>query len=332
MRKALLWSMIICFLGIMIWSFLNIGIVVWRAESIAKGQPYCIQFASQTDMFAYEAPTALFDFNGLKMRARMSNAGGAKDLFFQHHAILIVENQNKKQYLNWSYRQQNFVNEVIDRHLGRTPRIHCIPEQHFALHLPFIFEEKGKKSRVNVGNRSYVVPQAYRPRVGTYGKITPMLCLTMRTPNLEPYTAKQDGISQYNYDVYVRQIEDNYLNGLLQKSYDQPYWTIQAAGEEFNLKKILLRNNRTDYKLQDSIYFNRGNSGVITTLIRCDNEKYPWARGTLPCEHYFVRDNLLYEFRYKKEHLGSWYTMEQRLVDLVKSFEEPLKSQPLEVE
>jgi len=324
--------MIICFVGVMIWPFLNIGIVVWRAESIAKGQPYCIQVASQTDMFAYEAPTTLSDFIGLKMRARKSNGGGSSDFFFQHHAILIVENQSKKQYFNWSYRQQNFVDEVIDRHLGRAPRIYCIPEQHFALNLPFVFEEKGKKCLVNVGNRSYVVPQAYRPRVGTYGKVTPMLYLTMLTPSLEPYTATQDGIIQYNYDVTVRQISDTYLNDLLKKSYDQRYWTIQTAGSEFNLNKMLLINNKSDDKLQDSMYYNQGKNGIITSFIHCANEKHPWERGSLPCEHHFVRDNLLYEFRYKKEHLDHWYTMEQKLVDLVKSFEEPLRNPPLKVE
>lgn len=141
-KRVFILSTVIIISGCAVWSLANIGIVVARAEAIAKEQPYCIQVASQEDPFGYDTPKSLFDLSGLKMRARETSGGISGHLFsFQHHAILVVANKSKKIF-NWSYRQQDFTDDIMDRQIGRSPIIHCIPARHFALHLPFVFENR----------------------------------------------------------------------------------------------------------------------------------------------------------------------------------------------
>src|SRR5215470_17108097 len=69
------------------------GIVVtWRAEAIAGDRPYCIQYASQTDAFAYEPARTLFDISALKMRQRQGKAAGLSGawIVWQDHGVLII--------------------------------------------------------------------------------------------------------------------------------------------------------------------------------------------------------------------------------------------------
>jgi hypothetical protein len=51
-------------------------VVMWRAEAIAGDRPYCIQYASQTDAYAYESARTLFDLSALKMQQRLATPGG----------------------------------------------------------------------------------------------------------------------------------------------------------------------------------------------------------------------------------------------------------------
>jgi hypothetical protein len=120
----------------------NAGVVIWRAESIAGERPYCIEFASQTDVFAYEPVKTLFDLTALKMQARLV-FGQTGTLFTnQHHAILAIQGE-RTTFLNWSYWQENFLEEVKNRNWydepGKrylNPGVRCRFETHFARRLP----------------------------------------------------------------------------------------------------------------------------------------------------------------------------------------------------
>lgn len=140
-RKAVLWSVTVFISSMIIWPILNVGIVIWRAETIAKGHPYCIQVASHNIYKVYEAPKSLIDLSSLKMRGSKICGNTGHCSYFQHHAVLIVDNPYRG-YFNWSYWKQNFVSEVVNRDYGYFPSMRCNPEPHFALHLPFIFENR----------------------------------------------------------------------------------------------------------------------------------------------------------------------------------------------
>jgi len=121
----------------------NSVVVMSRAESIAGDRPYCIQYASQTDAFAYEPVRTLFDLSALKMRQRLGTAGFTGTQFtWQDHAILVI-NDDKFTFFNWSYKQETFLDEVRNRlyygdparaHLA--PEVFCTPQRHYTKHLP----------------------------------------------------------------------------------------------------------------------------------------------------------------------------------------------------
>jgi hypothetical protein len=84
------------------WSYINIGIVAWNAESTATGKPYCLQipFTRSND---YKEATSLHDLRGLTMQALYW-----KDITSNFHAVLVVKNGDEFSWYNWSYRQLRF--------------------------------------------------------------------------------------------------------------------------------------------------------------------------------------------------------------------------------
>jgi hypothetical protein len=100
-RATVFWVSV--FFGICLPVALANGImVVSRAETIAGNRPYCIQYASQTDAFAYEGARTLFDLSALKMQSRIM-AGGSTAYYFQYHGVLVVQDVGKLSFFNWSY-------------------------------------------------------------------------------------------------------------------------------------------------------------------------------------------------------------------------------------
>jgi hypothetical protein len=94
-------------LGLLLWSFANIGIVVWRAEAKADGRPYCLQVQGHAHG-RYRPVSSLFDLRGLKMQTWFTG-GGSDEFQYSFHAVLALEAGNKTEWFNWSYWQQDFV-------------------------------------------------------------------------------------------------------------------------------------------------------------------------------------------------------------------------------
>lgn len=123
-RALLVWTGCVLGFGILA-AFVEEFVIAQKAETIAGGRPYCIEYASQTDAFGYEPVKTLFDINGLKMRARLLE-GGSTMFRNQNHALLIIEaGDGRTKWLSWSYMEQSFVPG------NGVKKLACLPASHY---------------------------------------------------------------------------------------------------------------------------------------------------------------------------------------------------------
>jgi len=301
-------------------------VVMWRAESIAGDLPYCIQYASQTDAFAYEPARTLFDLSALKMRQRLGTAGFTGTEFtWQDHAILVIDDR-KFTFFNWSYRQENFLDEVRNRRHYEDPdraylkpEVFCTPQRHYARHLPIWHRAPGK-FEISIGGRHFSIPEAYRPRKRGDGVGGNALVIDAASPDFVAYDPSKNRNWQFHYDVTIASDEAVDLSSVLKR---------RIAGREadniepeFGLSRIqlldLLRKNPSHL-----LYTKYDNAGRLMGLIDCEVRYGP---RLLPrnffypnCRYMFVSDGFVFTLR--TESASQWQAIKQSLVQVLASFE-----------
>jgi hypothetical protein len=102
--------------------------VIAKAQAIAKGRPYCL-LVNGTSV------TSRWQLTGYSMRA--SHQGGWT---FEFHSLMIIETDQGREYVNWSYRERRFVylgDQSIELRLWRplSAKHHCTPVKDFAARL-----------------------------------------------------------------------------------------------------------------------------------------------------------------------------------------------------
>jgi hypothetical protein len=113
---------------------LHATVVVRQAEAVAGERPYCIEYASQDDGFQHKPARTLLHLSPYYMLSRLtSNGNGVVYFHFQQHGMLVIDDGPNREYLNWSYVQESFVNETAALY---TVEPVCNPERHFARRLP----------------------------------------------------------------------------------------------------------------------------------------------------------------------------------------------------
>jgi hypothetical protein len=116
--------------AIAIWSFSNIGLVVWQAQYISDGRPYCLEVAGRG--YGYNQTTSLLDLNGLRLRA----TSGKHDEPVGFHAVLVIDTGDGSEWRNWSYLFQHFALIAQSPVVRSRIRPSCHPRMNFALQLP----------------------------------------------------------------------------------------------------------------------------------------------------------------------------------------------------
>jgi len=291
----------------------NAFIVSSRAEAIAGHRPYCIQYASQTDPYEYEPARTAFDLSALKMQARLM-AGGSTLFNFEHHAVLVIDD-GERQFFNWSYWRENFLDEVINRRLFkesgrsyRAPKVVCHPLAHFAQTLP-VWSPDTTPFEDSIGIRHFRIPQEYRPRANR-GAIT----INAVAPNFKPYDpAARLRPPQFYSDIVVR---DAGTVDMMAFERQTASGEVRAADPEFGLSKF--ESRRANF----TIYTSRDGSGHLVRFIRC--QRISTHPRTPSCSDSFVADGLTYNLFVSDPK--EWQAIEQKLVELFASFEQ--KSSP----
>jgi hypothetical protein len=287
----------------------NAFIVSSRAEAIAGHRPYCIQYASQTDPYEYEPARTAFDLSALKMQARLM-AGGSTLFNFEHHAVLVIED-GERQFFNWSYWRENFLDEVVNRELfkepGRSylaPKIACHPQAHFARTLP-VWSPDTTPYEGSIGIRHFRIPEEYRPRANR-GAIT----INAVAPNFTSYDpAKHLLPAQFYSNIVVRNAGTVDMTAFERRAASGD---VRAADPEFGLSKFEAR------RLNLTIYTSRDGTGHLVRFIQCQQIRlYPRPPS---CSHNFVADGLIFNLYISDPK--EWQTAEQKLVELFASFEQ----------
>jgi hypothetical protein len=290
----------------------NAAIVAWRAETIAGERPYCIEYASQTDAFEYEPARTLFDLSALKMQARLME-GGSSLFHFQHHAILVV-GEGTRSFFNWSYMQENFVDEVLNR--GRYgPKVACRPERHFATRLAVWSHQPGLVD-VSVSGRHFAIPEAYRPR-----EVRDKIMITAVSPAFAPYdisNKSQRHVAQFYSDIVIADARSVNLTALFEKRLNSG--STNVAGSEFGLSKTLVFFGDPGLPFQQrpllNLYSGYDSAGTLQRIIECDREN---MRPTPTCRYQFEKDGLV--FSLTVDDPSQWKTIEQKLAETFMSFE-----------
>ena len=92
---------------------------------IAKNKPYCIQIAdSQSD---YQIIRSYLDLSLIVMRAQRK-----RDSYIQFHGLLVIQEEDTYNIMNWSYRQGLFLKDAQKaKENGFSVPIRCTPKTNF---------------------------------------------------------------------------------------------------------------------------------------------------------------------------------------------------------
>jgi hypothetical protein len=102
-RRGLLLSSGAVIVGLLVWSFIHIGLVTWAAAGLAAEKSYCLQVAK--GFGGYEEADRLLDLRALSMYAPDNDDG----IRYSFHAVLAVQNEQGLAWYNWSYRHGRFM-------------------------------------------------------------------------------------------------------------------------------------------------------------------------------------------------------------------------------
>jgi hypothetical protein len=130
--------------GVQIWSYANIGLVVFKAETLAAGRPYClhvplVRYHNYLDD-DYREVGNLLELRGLAMLAP-SDRHGLQHAF---HAVLAIEINGVIQWYNWSHRASQFLLRPKHRFENYEPGMsspNCNLQPHFARNLSWFSSE-----------------------------------------------------------------------------------------------------------------------------------------------------------------------------------------------
>lgn len=123
--------------ALFLWSYLSIGVVVFQAERIADGKPYCIQTTAEKIRSPYKEISNLRELSGLEMQSSYGNRGSMWFYSNYHGILALAKEDGGRDYYNWSYRRQNFTPVSAYYRPSLPYHISCKPKLNFAKMLPW---------------------------------------------------------------------------------------------------------------------------------------------------------------------------------------------------
>jgi hypothetical protein len=117
----------------------NQFVVEYRARQIAGDRPYCILVPNYNVYTSYETATrrSQLSFTSMSATYRLTT-GSLGGYWATNHAVLVLD--NPREYLNWSYRAENFVHDAFNishgvgtngEPIAATRFKPCVPERDF---------------------------------------------------------------------------------------------------------------------------------------------------------------------------------------------------------
>jgi hypothetical protein len=285
--------------------------VAHAANRAAASQPYCIQVADRAD---YRPARSWLDLSILRMWAKREGP-----LYLQHHAILVVGEAPNPQLYHWSYRGSAFEPGVLNgRIAGGGPAVTCQPVRDFAAdQLALIFPASSDNDYVSYSEHdTYRIPKAWQAEWN--GGRTPTLRLATGAPDFRPLDRPWGILRPEERDSKWLFIQWN------------PEWVLSLMADperdvvektaEFGLSKSKTMTPGKDGKQYVGYRYlaYADGHGVDTTVIGCGmpSEAFPKS-----CQHRFINKGRHFYFRHRPEDVADWQGMQQRILELMDSFE-----------
>jgi hypothetical protein len=287
--------------------------LVTRAAKVAAGlQPYCIQVADGTS--DYRPARSWLELSILRMWAQREGP-----LYMQHHAMLVVGEGLNPQLYHWSYRHSGFEEGVLNESIeGGGPVITCQPTRDFAAKLALIFPASSDSNYIRYPAReTYRIPKTWQ--ADWKGGRNATLSLAAAAPDFRPLNRPWSALLSGERDSNWLLIEWN-PEWVLNLIKEEPGPNVVEETTEFGLSKsktISQGKNGKEYIGYRYIAYADGHGGN-TTVIDCGmpSEAFPKS-----CQHRFIQNGRHFYFRHRPEDVADWRRMQQRILELMDSFE-----------
>jgi hypothetical protein len=293
----------------------NSVVVMTRAEAIAGDRPYCIQYASQTDPFAYEPARTLFDLSAFRMGTRIASGGSSK-FYWQNHGILIIDDGTLR-FFNWSYRQENFLDDALGAKYypsqpNLAPQVFCTPRTHYARRLPIWSHSPGTLD-ISIAGRQFSIAESYKPRMNGAA-----LVIDAVGPYFTAYYYTEGTFAQFYYDISISDANSESLSSAVERIISKSS-AAEKVEPEFNMNKIqLYADDSIRRRSVGSLYASYDDAGRLTRLISCGSKDYIGLPDPLNCRYTFLTDGLAFSLRI--DDASQWAAIEQKLHDVISSF------------
>ncbi|WP_316176143.1 hypothetical protein [Bradyrhizobium sp. SZCCHNRI1073] len=284
-------------------------LVAHGAEEIAGSEPYCIQISDGAS--DYRPARVWFDLSIFKMRARHDGL-----LYMQHHAILVVGEPSNVRLYHWSYLHRVFEPGVINGQIeGRGPAITCLQVRDFVgKRLALIPVSPDSYYIRYSGGETYLIPTVWQAEWS--GGSSPSLLLATTAPDFQPLDRRLMPAEFDSNSVFVTW-DPEWMLSLMK---DPPGGEIVEQSREFGLvktKTITHGKDGKEYVGNGYLAYDDGH-GVNTTIIGCGT---PSEAVPKSCQHRFINKGRHFYFRHRPEDVPNWQRMQQRILDLMASFE-----------
>jgi hypothetical protein len=206
-------------------------------------------------------------------------------------------------FFYWSYREENFLDEVDRRKYGgddrsyHKPDVICTPKEHYATHLP-VWRRVPSKFDISIAGRQFSIPEAYRPR-----KNGDAVFIDAVSPDFASYDPKQrlanKSWPQNWHDVAISDASSTNLSSELEGIVSR-YPATEKVGPEFDLTRIqLYYDDRNQRQSGGLLYTAYDDAGQLIRFIHCRP-----ATVKLPCRFTFLDAGLA--FNLSIEDVSEW--------------------------
>ena len=231
-----------------------------------------------------------------------------------NHAVLVIKTLNGTKLYNWSYKSRKWdylTTGFFPSSFNSLSSLGCVLERNYSKEIPFLFP---KYSRVTIDRKKFDIPAKYFARKKGYldRENIVFIATTPHFSSIRQIFTKLPNRYKYHTNISISTIPSNEdLQNILSL---YPGRNSQELEGEYRLKKRFFP--KTEY-LPESIKYYRVKNKTVDTVIDCLID----TTYKMNCQHRFIHNGLLYEFRHEQKDVKDWQNMQSRLINKVRSWE-----------
>lgn len=112
--------------------------VLYQAERVSDGRPFCVQYANQTSGGSYTPVRSLWQLTFVAMHARYLGLGGSGSDQFSLPGVLVIDQAERADLLRWSWSKLGWHMISDGARMGLRVEAVCAPHVNFGDDLPVV--------------------------------------------------------------------------------------------------------------------------------------------------------------------------------------------------